>query len=265
MTRGRYVTNAAPILVQNASTSGAVRPCLSTAWWTDAGGLLDVPPTVELLQLAWSGTLGVPGSGFWSITGYGGSEDASVHVAVHGPLIAGGTLLSLGAPRYGGEGLRADAPDSDANALIAGTATLELALREAHADGVHDVRTIPKAWAHVQWQGSRYVIVDQECSPTFDGGAISSVELLSAGIAQVVFADGLVDASKYQVFVTPDYARLAGEASDVFIIDAPRDYQLAHAQTLFLYKRALDGSGVEYFNRESACDFHLWIYDNHGA
>jgi len=266
----RYRPNAAPILVQNASVTGASLPCLSSAKWVlDPNNIvsLTVPSlyaTLEVFSTYWNGTLGVPGSGNWALVAYGGGQDAQLHLAVHGPLLTTGSLLDFGGPLQSRQGLRAEETDRYANQLIQGSADLEAALRVAHTAGVHDARTIPKAWAHVQWNGSRYVIVDQECSPTFDGGYIASVENIGTGIAEVVFASNMAT-QFYQVFVDVDYPRLYGEAADYFIANVPEQYQLQQAFQLYFYERLLTGGGVEYFDRNGAVDFHLWIYDDHGA
>lgn len=253
----RFEKNKAPILVQNASATGVNLPTLSYAKWVS-------DTSVEVFSTYWNGTLGVAGSGFWELEAYGGGEDASVHVGIFGPALAAGALRDFGAPLLSNQGLRAGSYSTYVNQLIQGSADLEAALREAHAAGVHDVRPIPKAWAHVQWDGARYAIVDQACASTFDGAAISSVEAIGDGIAEVVFA-GSMASGLYQTFIDVDYPRLGGAASDCFIASVPMAHQLQHSARVYFYKKALGGGGEEYFDRDGGVDFHIWLYDNHGS
>lgn len=265
-----------PVLVQNASETGATLPCLTSANWLagpsssdnlteilGGGGVQD--PKVEVYSTYWNGTLGVAGSGQWEIVAYGGGEDASFHLLAHGPRLPSGNTRDFGAPLLARQGMRADG-NSYTNVLIQGSADLEAELRVEHTAGVHDARPIPKAWAHVQWSGSRYTILDQHCLGTFGGGRIASVEIGdTSGRVDVTFAAPMVNRF-FQTFVQADFPRVSGAATDIFIACAPLSYQTAWGLSLFLYKKLIsDPGGQEYFERNGACDFHVWIYDDHGT
>lgn len=248
----RFAANSAPILVQNSATTGASLPCLSYARW-------ESDTEIQVFSTYWNGTLGVAGSGQWEIAAGAGGLDSPFHLGIHGPALGTGAAIDFGPPSLRFEGLRAD----NASELNQGSADLELALRAYHTAGAHDAPAIAKAWAHVQWTGSHYSILDQACAATFDGAAISSVNATSSGLAEVVFAAPMVNAF-YQAFVTVDYPRITGAPSDYFIACVPWARQFDRSLSVYLYKRLLDGGGVEYFERNGAVDFHLWIFDDHG-
>jgi hypothetical protein len=263
MAADRYAKNAAPVLVQNTSATGITWPCLTMVRWVD-----DV--TVETLSVYWH-TDGFVPDGIWEATVYGGSEDATFNLAVHGPLLATGAIMDFGAPLLTRQGLRAATGSTYVNQLIQGSADLEAALQAAHATGAHDVRGIPKAWAHVQWTGSRYVILDQACSASFDGSSISSVEVVGDGVAEVVFASPM-STGFYQTFVDVDYPRAysttAGfpllTTNNYFIACVPETYSLQQSTRIYFYMRYYD-TGIEKWVGANGTDFHLWIYDDHGA
>ena len=258
-----------PVVVQNASVTGADLPCLTTAFWVvrlqSVIEALLVDKEIEVYSCFWDGVLDTPGSGAWTAVAYGGGEDATFHLAAHGLSLGVGSVRTFGQPLLARQGNRAGGGSTYTNQLIQGGADLEAAFRTEHTGGAHDLRSIPKCWAHVQWNGSRYVILDQEASPNWSGGSISSVELVSAGVADVVFTRSM-NHTFWQMFIDVDYPRLYGSTADYFIACCPEQYQLGNVGTVFFYKKLLSSpAGEEYWTRDGGCDFHVWIYEDHGA
>lgn len=259
--QSRYFTSL-PVCAQNASATGASLPCLTTARWLSPPGVNPflVSGQIEVFSTYWNGTLDTPGSGSWAITAYGGGQDASFHLLVHGDPTGAGAVRTYGQPLVSRQGNRAGTGSTYTNQLIQGTADLEAALRAEHTGGTHDLASIPKCWAHVQWNGSRYVILDQEASPNFTGGAISSVELVDDGVAEVVFVSTIDNVLQAQMFVDVDYPRLYGSTADYHIACCPQGYKLGNVATVFFYKKLLSGAGEEYWTRDGGTDFHVWVY-----
>lgn len=247
----RYVKDTGPLFLQNASATGSSLPCLSWGQWVD-------DTHVTIYSTYWNGSLGVAG-GSW----FTGGEEASFHLGVHSQELSQAAPGSFGQPLLAHQGLRASS-DTYVNKLVSASADLELALRVGHASGVHDTREIQKLWAHAQWNGLSYGIVDQQASRSFDGAGIASISAVSTGIAEVVF-DAQMSTVQYQVFVDVDYARLTGDDDDYFIACVPFTNNTTwtgntlRSFRIYLYKRYLDGSGVEYFDRASDVDFYLWV------
>jgi len=237
----RYETNAGPIEAQNASESGDTRPTLTWARWFD-------DTRVEIYSTYWNGTLGVAGSGFWAA----GGEDVSVHLGVHSKALGVGARTNFGAPLQARKGLRAGSGTTYANQLIQGGADLELALRVNHDAGAHNCREVSRSWAHVQWNGADWEIIDSE------GSDILSVSKGASGRCDVEITNH--SDPTYQVFIDVDYARLSGSTDDYFVCSAPADNRGDDTFNLFFYERLIDGSGVEYFDRGDEVDFHLWLF-----
>lgn len=246
---GRYEKDGGPVQVQNASDRGPTRPTLSMARWFD-------DTRVEVMSSFWGGTLGVSGSGFWAGTG---DDSGHFHLSVTGRLLSPGAFGDFGGPLLPRQGLRSP----NVGQLVQGAATLEGGFRVAHTAGAHDIREIAKGWAHVQWTGSAFSIIDQHVSPRFDGGYFTTAALVSTGIVDVLWAAPL-NTTNYQVFIDVDYSRMLGDPNgDYYLVSAPLSTMTKQGVRLFIYKRLLDGAGVEYFDRGNAIDFHLWLYDNH--
>lgn len=244
---GRFQAGVAPVLVQNASTRGSSLPCISWADWVS-------DTQVRVMHDWWNGTLGTPG-GTWR----GGNEEQPYfHLAIHGPALAQPSRGGLGGVRARTHGLRAETPDADWNAMQQTAADLQVAIDVEHEVGVHDIREFAKAWCHVMWTGSSFVIVDQLASTRFTGGHFAAVSGVGTGKVDLVWADAMPD-TKLQIFVDVDYSRAVGSPDDYFIACVPQNELAATSCRIYLYQRLLN-SGVEYFDRANACDFYVWLF-----
>jgi hypothetical protein len=242
----RYSKDSGPLFLQNASATGSTKPCLSWGQWND-------DTHVTIYSTYWNGTLGSPGGSWYTL-----GEDCSFHLGIHTEKILQAAPVSFGAPLLSRQGLRAGSGTTYVNKLVSGTTDLEVALRVEHANGAHDTVKIQKLWAHAQWDGYHYGIVDQQASRSFDGGGIASIDAVSSGIAEVLL-DAPLASTNYQVFVDVDYARLTGDEDDYFIACVPFTGTSARSFRIYLYKRYLSGGGVEYFDRASDVDFYIWV------
>lgn len=242
--------SAFPVMVQNASNTGATSPCLSWGDWMDTSRF-------RTFSTYWTGTLGVSGSGFWTSAG----DDANLHVAIHSSAQSVGQAAGLGGSITRQNGLRSGSTSTYFNAMIQTAADLQYLLDREHRNGVHNIRQIPKASCHVIWTGSAHAIVAQDVCATFDGAYFSGISSGGTGIIDITFAAPLAT-TNYQVFVDVDYARSTGAPSDYRIICAPRSSIGLSGFRLYVYKRLLN-AGVEYFDRASDVDFYVWVHDDH--
>lgn len=236
------------VQAQNASDDGANLPHLTWARMFD-------DTRAEFYSSSWVGTLGSSADAAWT------AEDGAFHAAAHGPSLDVGSLLDFGTllqPRR--HGLRT----VRANPLIQASADLQVALDVGHTAGVHDVRELPKAWAHVQCDsgGAGFTIIDSEVSAEFDAGDFDTVDIDSTGVLNVTFT-GALATDDYQVFVDVDYSRLNGDPEDYFICCAPQAERSTGDFFLYFYKQFFDGSDLEYWDRSHEVDFHIWVYDDH--
>jgi hypothetical protein len=243
-----YEKDKGIIQVQNASNNGDVQPCLSWARWAS-------DDKVEIYSNRWAGTLGSTVDGAWD-----SADNASFFVGVHGRRLPVGTPNDFGPPLQRGDGLRAGSGTTYANQLIQGCADLQVSMDVGHTAGAHDTREIAKYWAHVQWDGADFTVLDEEASPTFDAGGVT-FSSPSAGICIGSFTTSLAS-NNYQVFIDVDYGRLSGSPDDYFIACVPEDEISSADFTVYLYKKFVS-SGIEYYDRSNEVDFHVWVFDDH--
>jgi hypothetical protein len=235
---GRYEKDRGAIMVQSAGTAGDTRPELVWARWFD-------DRRVEVFTTYWD-------TNAWAA----GGVDSAFHIGVHGRTLARSTPLDWGTLlQQRANGLRV----SSANPLIQASADVQVAMDAAHTDGVHDVREVAKAWAHVQHNGSTYDIADQECSDTFDGVRFTGFDITATGVINCKFQSSLASTG-YQVFVDVGYS------TNHYICCAPVDERAAGSFKLYFYIQSFNAffsPAQEEWDPANALDFQVWVYDDH--
>lgn len=145
------------------------------------------------------------------------AEDADFCVAIHGAPLPRGAPNTVGLTKRRGDEL--SELSTDYNAMLDADAKLRGDFGQAHdASGVHDVREVAKAWAHigVHAGGGVYDVLASGAN-----NPCVSATWVSAGQCLLEFTDALTLSA--QPFLMSDYARLnSGAETDINVCGCPR-------------------------------------------
>lgn len=243
----RYDSDEGSLMVQNGSPTGATKPCITSARFVS-------DTVVELYSLSLTSALNSANA--WA------AEDASVYVGVHSLALEVGAMAGTGRPLATEQGLRAATLDTNYSRLIQTGADLQVAFDLNHTDGEHDCREVAKCWAHIQWDGSDYNVLEQDFSNNCEIQTITR-----SGAGQLLIELTGAQTAPLQVFVEPDYAREdGGIITDHVIGCVPEDLLSTSDFELFLYERSIDldfmsapATATQVWNRADS-DFYVWIY-----
>lgn len=156
------------------------------------------------------------------------AADGSFDIALHSDPLNPGLWATTPINHYRGDPLTETV--TDWNALIQGQGDMQLAIGAGHSKttGVHAVREVAKAYAHVQWNNTAYVFSGAAGSHSTN---VTGLSRTSAGICVVTYS---AMTTPTQCFPCVDYGRLIGADPVLFIAQA--EQTSATTSTVYIYK-----------------------------